>query len=634
MKRLLFFLSALVLGVVTEAAPFRFALLTDIHISPTNPAPLEDLKRSIDEIVAMPDLSFVLVSGDVTEAGDSASLQHVKHQLDRLAIPYYATSGNHETTWSESGCMAFSRVFGSDRFAFSYQGIRFLGFNSGPTLKMMDGHVSPQDIHWLRDQLTAFAQHAGNPNADSAVILVTHYPLQPGDVDNWSEVTDLVRQYDVRCIIGGHYHRNLLFSADGIPDVLCRSNLRGKDEVGGFTIISIDSDSIRFAEKRIGSAPSAWLTLPFAPKHYGEPDPAIRPSYQVNSEYPYVRPQWQFDARAGIYEAPTCDGRSVYFGDDFGVFHCLSLRNGRQQWQFATASRIKCAPAVKQGKVVFGSTDGAIYCLSTSTGKLIWKKQTSAAVMGCPVIVPIAGEEAVLIGGSDRTFRALSLQTGREIWHFNGLGGYVVSRPCVYDNKVIFGAWDCYLYALNLQDGSLCWKWSNGKSSDKFSPAAVWPVAANGRVYIVAPDRVFSCIDAATGKTIYRTAEHKVRESIGISADGATIYSRCMWDSVVAMDALSPEPRTIWCINAGYDYDHNPSMMVHADEVLLFGTKNGLFYAIAGRDMVYRHKQVKAGTILWKHKLGNSVINTAVPLSSTRVVVTSTDGRVTCLQVK
>ena len=29
-----------------------------------------------------------------------------------------------------------------------------------------------------------------------------------GDVDNWYEVTDAVRPYNVRLFIGGHYHSN------------------------------------------------------------------------------------------------------------------------------------------------------------------------------------------------------------------------------------------------------------------------------------------------------------------------------------------------------------------------------------------------------------------------------------------
>lgn len=61
------------------------------------------------------------------------------------------------------------------------------------------------------------------------MILVTHYPLMDGDVDNWYEVTDAVRPYNVRLFIGGHYHSNRDLRYDGIPGVLMRSNLRDKE---------------------------------------------------------------------------------------------------------------------------------------------------------------------------------------------------------------------------------------------------------------------------------------------------------------------------------------------------------------------------------------------------------------------
>ena len=132
---------------------FSFALLTDTHISTSNPHPMEDLQRSIADINLDPSIEFVVVTGDLTENGDRASIEAIKSALDQLRVPYYAASGNHETTWSESGVMDFTRVFGDSRFAFSHRGMYFIGFNSGPVIRMADGHVAPQDIAWLRHNL-------------------------------------------------------------------------------------------------------------------------------------------------------------------------------------------------------------------------------------------------------------------------------------------------------------------------------------------------------------------------------------------------------------------------------------------------------------------------------------------------
>ncbi|MEI9807839.1 MAG: PQQ-binding-like beta-propeller repeat protein [Bacteroidota bacterium] len=62
------------------------------------------------------------------------------------------------------------------------------------------------------------------------------------------------------------------------------------------------------------------------------------------------------------------------------------------------------------------------------------------------------------------------------MWKFDGLEGPVVSTPLLYDAKIIFGAWDRHLYALNKNTGALVWKWNNGSTVRNFSPAACIPV--------------------------------------------------------------------------------------------------------------------------------------------------------------
>ena len=138
---------------LSAASPFRFALLTDLHITP-GALSVEDLENSVKQINNTKEIDFVIVSGDVTETGDRASLQMAKSILDKLNVKYYITSGNHETKWSASGHTDFARIFGDDKFAFEHKGVRFFGFNTGPVLRMADGHVSPQDITWLKEELS------------------------------------------------------------------------------------------------------------------------------------------------------------------------------------------------------------------------------------------------------------------------------------------------------------------------------------------------------------------------------------------------------------------------------------------------------------------------------------------------
>ena len=307
------------LGMQAQSV-FRFAQLTDLHLSPNNPNPTEDLLRSVAQINATDDVDFVLVTGDITEEGDRASMEKVKSCLDLLKVKYYVALGNHETKWSDSGCTAFGEIFGSERFEFEHKGFLFLGFNSGPLMRMAYGHVVPQDIRWMTERM----EQAGK---DKPVILVSHYLMKEGDVDNWYEVTDAVRPFNVRLFIGGHYHADQVHRYDGIPGVLMRSNLRDKDNKQGYGIYEITSDSIKVFTQRIGEPAKQWASFSMTEQYYDRQGKAEKyPDFSVNQEYAKAREKWVVQTGVGIYCSPAVENDKVFVGDDLGCLTAYALR--------------------------------------------------------------------------------------------------------------------------------------------------------------------------------------------------------------------------------------------------------------------------------------------------------------------
>ncbi|MDR1716124.1 MAG: PQQ-binding-like beta-propeller repeat protein [Prevotella sp.] len=612
-KKYITFSLLLLISVAFRGQDFRFAVVTDIHLNRNNPLPEEDLINTVNDINTNKDIRFVLVTGDISESGDYQSLRKAKDILDRLNVKYYAISGNHETKWSESGATDFGHIFGSERFDFEYGGIRFFGFNTGPVIRMMDGHIAPQDISWLKQELAAMP--SGQP-----VILVTHYPLLDSDVDNWCDLTNAVRSYNIKSFIGGHYHSNRLFSYDGIPAFICRSNLRDKqDNTGGYSIFNVTSDSLIVYERKIKQEPVRWGAYSLK-KVYYRADNKTCSGYDlsVNNEYPQVKEVWTTSNGSAFYTSPVISGDKVYAGDDSGVFSCYFVKDGTRDWSFTSENRIVGTAAVYKDIVIFGSADKNIYCLDTKKGKLRWKYNADKAVLGSASI----DNGIAYIGASDNTFRAIDIKTGKLVWEFPEVKGYIETRPLIYKDKIFFGAWDETMYALDKHTGRLLWKWAEGRKGILYSPAAVWPVAAHDRVFFTAPDRVMTAVDANTGKTIWKMSDWKVRETIGLSEDKERLYSKTMQDSVVCYSATSGYPQQIWATNVGYGYDHAPSMPVEKDGVVFGSTKNGIIFAIEG----------KTGKLLWKHKVGNSIINTVYPLNGKECIYTSGGGLVGLLR--
>ena len=597
-----------------QIKPFRFVHISDTHIGSPNGSAEEDLRRTVQDINAMTDVAFVIITGDITELGTDRQLRVAKQLLDSLRVKYYIIPGNHDSGWSESGGVSFTTIFGYDKFIFDYNGVRFIGCASGPYVRMSDGHIPRDATIWLDEQLK-------KTDKKQPVIFCNHYPLDNG-LDNWYEVTDRLKQYNTILAICGHGHNNHALNFEDIPAVMGRSNLRAKATVGGYNLVDVRPDSVIYTERRPGvETLQPWTRVAVKMHNYAVPSKKFdRPDYAVNKQYAQVKAKWTIASDANVISTPAVYKDRVILGNQNGEVISLSLQNGKRQWSFATKGAVFSSPAAKDDKVVLGSGDGKVYCLDVKSGKLVWAYTAGASVLGCPAI----SGDTVFIGGSDHSFVALGLQDGKLHWKFDSLNGPVVSTPLLYENKVIFGAWDTYLYAVDRKDGKFLWKWNPGSQVINFSPASCIPVAVDGVVYVVTPNRTLTAIDTQTGVTLWKSTETRVRESIGISNDGKWVYGKTMQDTVAAYATSREAQRPAWIMNAGFGYEHVPSMLIEKDGQVFFGTRSGVVYAI----------DPKQQKVLWAHKIDNSMVNTVRVLDGKHIVASTMDGKVALLEVK
>ena len=595
--------------------PFTFAQITDIHLNSNDPKPLEYLMTSIADINQNPDIDFVLVTGDLADNGDNASLEQLDSALKTLNKKYYVVTGNHETTWSESGMAKFSELFGSERLEFEHNGVLFLGFTTGPFIKMALGHVAPHDLTWL-------AEEVNNKGKGKQVFLVTHYPITKGDIDNWSEATDAIRKLNVKVFIGGHYHRNRALFYDGIPGFLSRSNLKDGNGKTGYSLCHVTADSLTIAEKNPGEAPRQWGGISLKKQYYDPQGHADEyPDFSSNATYASkVGEVWRIKSGRSIYASATYWKNRVFVGDVTGLMTAYDKATGKECWHFQADKKIVGTPAVVCGTLVFGSTGDRIYGLDARTGRELWQIKTDLPIMGA---VASDGKTAY-IGGSDHKMHAIDARTGKERWTFDGVKGYIVTRPLLTQGMVVFGAWDSKLYALNQQDGSLLWTWNHPKGGLHYSPAQVWPVANKEAIFIADPQRALTAIGLKDGKTLWRTFQSKVRESIGMSADRQRIYAKTMQDSIVCYRATASEVKEVWATDCGFGYEHASTMLPEVNGTVYSSTKDGLIVALDN----------KTGRLKWTYKVGASLVNTVTPAGKRHIITTSTDGDIVMLEDK
>ena len=593
--------------------PLVFVHLSDTHVGSETGA--DDLRRTVKDINENPAIQFVVISGDITEFGADEEIKLAKQILDSLNKPWHIIPGNHDGNWSESGANTFKNVFSSETFYFTAGKYSFLGTACGPNMHMGPGQIPRENIVWLDSMLKTIP-------ADKPLIFVNHYP-QDDALNNWYEAIDKLKQKNIQLILCGHGHSNHQLNFEGIPGIMGRSNLRAKDSAGGYNIVTISNDTVTCQTRIPGIQTNpAWATVLLKDLHFNQQSASSypRPLYTVNDSFPAVKEKWSYQDGSDIGSGTSCNDNLVFSSNTNGEIISLNKKTGKIAWKYTTGGKVYAIPATDGKTVVAGSSDGYIYALVAKSGSLSWKIKTGKAVLAHAII----DKAIAYTGASDGHFRAINIKDGKTIWDFNGVAGFVVDKPLIYKNRIYFGCWNNDFYCLDLFTGNQVWKWSNGSTNRMYSPAACFPVASGNRIFIVAPDRFMTSLDASTGVVIWRKQmpDNRVRESMGLSADSSLVFVKTMEGNIYSISAAADEMEPVWKSTVTMGYEICPTAIVEKNNIVFVPGQSGVTVALNRSD----------GKVLWKHKASNGLVTNLLPLSKNQLLVTTMDGKITLLE--
>ena len=480
----------------------KFAYLTDVHIS-VGTTNVDDLENSVKDINDLGDIDFVILGGDITEFGSDAEILLAKSVLDKLTCPYYILAGNHDSKWSESGCNTFAKVFGYESFDFEAGGVRFIGCNSGPNMRMAPALVPRESMVWL-DSLTK-AIPRGTP-----VIFVNHYPLTD-EMLNYKDVLTYLSRTNIQLALCGHGHNNrkmsytvpaVAISAQVVPALsesqnatsnvqstaviraaMGRSNLRAGRAGSGYNIITIADGIITLSERMNCTTLSPWNTYNI-----------IAQAQQIEGSVA--------NASASVTASSTAT---------------LTATTTASSTATATLSTSAISAATTNATSSFTATSAATETPSSESVsfsaklKPLWVIQDNTDI----------GAGATYSGGvvyyanTAGVVKALDAKNGRLIWSFK-TGGKIFSTPAISDGKLVIGCTDGYIYCLDAKGekvvniyknqrpktityrGKLLWK---VKAEKSVLPA---PSIYKGIVYIGASDGVFRALRLKDGSEVWR----------------------------------------------------------------------------------------------------------------------------------
>lgn len=227
-QRFLSIVICALLTAQTALAQTRIAVMSDCHVSSKTTSAGErkmlDKSRVIfDKLIRQfktqkPHL--LLVTGDLTEAGDKENHQYVKASLDQLkaaGVKVFVIPGNHDFgTLDEEGFRTMYSDYGygaasvKDSTSLSYacepvNGLTLIGIDSH------SGYLSETTLNWVCQQ----AEEARSKGRQ--VIAMMHHPLFPhfnnadlfistSTIGNYENVRNKLADAGIKVILTGHFH--------------------------------------------------------------------------------------------------------------------------------------------------------------------------------------------------------------------------------------------------------------------------------------------------------------------------------------------------------------------------------------------------------------------------------------------
>lgn len=251
--------------------PILIAQLSDLHIDLARAPGTEDRLRKAVEMITARHPDAVIVSGDIGENFES-SWKKARDILSALKAPVYYVPGNHDETAKTTD--RYKSVFGESTYRFEIKGQPLVAIDA--QLLGNWEHFDSQTPEAVRDEdkpkaeallrtLDAYADpcrfndRACNQWEKAAVkrdsIIIQHVPpdrapnTSPDDKPYWilhepwrSRELEVLRRLHVKHILAGHWHKGIVYDADGFSIHVAPATSWSPESPLGFAMHTVTPD--------------------------------------------------------------------------------------------------------------------------------------------------------------------------------------------------------------------------------------------------------------------------------------------------------------------------------------------------------------------------------------------------------
>lgn len=170
--------------------PFTIALIADSHTY------YDDLEKQIKYLNTVRDIDFIIHMGDITLSAINREFKWYNDLIRKSKVPVITLIGNHD--YLANGYSIYKEMFGQSNFKFTYNGVKFVGFDD----IVWEKHVKDPDFKWFSE---AIQQEHGIQH----VVPLAHIPPWDDQFSYGNELyyNYLMEQNAISLSVHGHMHR-------------------------------------------------------------------------------------------------------------------------------------------------------------------------------------------------------------------------------------------------------------------------------------------------------------------------------------------------------------------------------------------------------------------------------------------
>jgi len=609
MKKILLLIIFLSAGSI-YAQEYSFGVITDVQYSLTHSN--QQLPDLVDSINQRNDFSFLIIAGNLTKSGDEEELFSAYNILNRLKMPYYFIPGRSDIEVSQTKGIIINEVFSDDKFVFEFEDDIYIGLNSVTGWDNNRGHISPEDLYWLEDELSYF-------NKIDEVYLFTYHPLEK--IDNWFELTSILSEHNLIASFDsgrGKYEENNFY---GIPQINIHTN---------------DTEDKNFAYVKIQNSNSDIHLYDLIENNLiGAQDKIFKVELPVSDSLNTIPFNceiiWEKDFNSTFCAEPIFYADKFYIADKPGIVSCIDT-TGKLIWDYDAFGNVVGSPAASDNILAIGTAQGDLITLNARSGESIQTIGLDGVITSSLEIIKYAGNKklllpkftrsksAVIIGTSSGKLFCYDLETLQEYWVNNDAKGMISGKPQLTGNKIIYSSYDGFLYCIDAREGWMIWKW---KPPQKYKTDIIKSrIAINGQsVFVAGSNGTLFAVDLNLGKTNWTSNRYKASNSVAVSRDNKYVLLKSRKDNIYKAAANSGKENNLRKI--GFGKSNFPNEILTTEYGIIFGNDTGEIFRIDEKN--------KYSKILF---MGISPINSIIDLGNGRFAASNIDGKFLTFNLK